>query len=242
MTNTGTALTGNLDAWIARFLGFLDLGGPVVAVLMAMSIFALAVTLLKLYQFRAVRIGDRSYIEPALSRFAAGETSQALAVLNSARNPIARVMETGILGESRASVSAETVREEVTRVANLYLVRLRSYLRGLEVIGTLSPLLGLFGTVLGMIDAFQQLESVGNQVNPGRPVARHLGGAADHAVGPHRAAIPTVAVATWLERRVDRLAADMEDAATRVFTIRLSAGAEQHETQSPGQPEPAHSG
>ncbi|HAD30684.1 MAG TPA: MotA/TolQ/ExbB proton channel family protein, partial [Methylophaga sp.] len=44
--------------------------------------------------------------------------------------------------------------------------QLRSYLRPLEVIASLSPLLGLFGTVLGMILAFQQMELAGSQIDP----------------------------------------------------------------------------
>ena len=215
------AVANGLDGWADRFFSFLAVGGPVVAVLLIISVFAMAITLVKLYQFWTIRIGRRDFIETALAQFAIGEPSRALAALKPARNPIARVMEAAIQGKASKATADETVREETSRVANFHLVRLRGYLRALEVIGTLSPLLGLFGTVLGMIDAFQQLEAVGNQVNP-TVLSRGIWEALLTTAVGLTVAIPTVAVATWLERKVDRLAADMEDAATRIFTIKIS--------------------
>jgi biopolymer transport protein ExbB len=215
------------NAVLARIDWLVTAGGPVVAVLMAMSVVAMAIVLVKLYQFASLRIGDRRFIEPALAAHRRGEPQKALALLAPARNPIARVLETAIRAEARPQIPEETVREEVARVANLYLERLRSYLRGLEVIGTLSPLLGLFGTVLGMIAAFQQLESAGNQVNASL-LSRGIWEALLTTAVGLTIAIPTVAAATWLERRVDRLAHDMEDAATKIFTAALSRSPEEH--------------
>jgi len=154
-----------LDQIAMRAESLLDAGGPVVAILFLVSILALAIVLLKLWQFRSARVGRRRFIAPALTHVARGEADKALAVLVVERNPIARVLETAIRGQVRVGVAEATLREEVVRVANFHLERLRSYLRALEVIGTLSPLLGLFGTVLGMIAAFKELEAAGNQVN-----------------------------------------------------------------------------
>src|SRR3546814_3183218 len=52
------------------------------------------------------------------------------------------------------------------RCGNEALEGLRGQLGALEVIGSVSPLLGLFGTVLGMIEAFRQLAEAGSQVSP----------------------------------------------------------------------------
>jgi biopolymer transport protein ExbB len=225
-TSVSTGLSAvSADDILARIAWLVEAGGPVVAILMAMSVVAMAIILVKLYQFWTVRIGDRRFIEPALAEHRRGAPEKALAVLSPARNPIARVLETAIRAEARMRAADETVREEVVRVANLYLERLRSYLRALEVIGTLSPLLGLFGTVLGMIAAFQQLEAAGNQVNAGL-LSRGIWEALLTTAVGLTVAIPTVAAATWLERRVDRLAHDMEDAATKIFTAVLSRSPE----------------
>ena len=121
------------------------------------------------------------------------------------------------------------VREEMQRVGARELESLRSHLRVLEVIGTLSPLLGLFGTVLGMIEAFRRLEEAGSRVDPAILSGGIWEALLTTAIGL-AVAIPAVAALNWLERKVERLRHDMEDCATRLFTMgRLRAGAERME-------------
>jgi biopolymer transport protein ExbB len=113
------------------------------------------------------------------------------------------------------------IREEVMRYGGDVLQSMRGWFRPLEVVASLAPLLGLFGTVLGMISAFQQLEAAGNQVNPailsGGIWVALLTTAAGLAV-----AMPVVVILNWLERRVDRLAHEMDDCVTQIFTQDLS--------------------
>ena len=78
---------------------------------------------------------------------------------------IARVMETALRGRQLGAADG-AVREEVERVARVKLDGLESGLPFLSLIATISPLLGLLGTVLGMIEAFQQLETAGDRVDP----------------------------------------------------------------------------
>ena len=63
-------------------------------------------------------------------------------------------------------MSPTDIDTEVSRVGSREIKELERYLRGLEVIANLSPLLGLLGTVLGMIKAFSKLESAGTKVDP----------------------------------------------------------------------------
>ena len=149
----------------------------------------------------------------------AGDLDNTFSILANTRNPTARVLEVAIRGQVEPNLNEDTIREEVTRVAAGHLRNLRAYFRGLEVIATLSPLIGLLGTVIGMIEAFQQLEAAGSRANPailsGGIWVALLTTAAGLAV-----AIPTVAVLNWLEGTVEQLRHDMEDAVTQVFTYR----------------------
>lgn len=199
----------------------LGAGGPVVGILIAMSVVALAIILLKLVQFRTVRLGERRFVGDAVRLYRSGDIAEALARLGGARNPIARVMEVAIHGLRRRNVSEQILREEITRVAGEHIDRLRSHLRALEVIASLSPLLGLFGTVLGMIEVFQAMERAGSQVSPAVLSGGIWEALLTTAVGL-AVAIPVVAVVNWLDAAVDRLAADMESAVTRLFTFELS--------------------
>jgi biopolymer transport protein ExbB len=192
-------------------------GGPVVAVLLAFSVLLVAIVLLKLYQFAALQVRSRRFVDPALGAFARGDARGSLEILSRSRNPIARVMEAAIRGRQQPHRPEAAVREEVSRVASSQLTQLGSNLRGLETIGTLSPLLGLLGTVLGMIRAFQRLEEAGTRVDPAVLSGGIWEALLTTAVGL-AVAIPALAALSFLEGEVERVRRDMGDATTRLFT------------------------
>ncbi|RFA24658.1 flagellar motor protein MotA [Alkalilimnicola ehrlichii] len=208
-----------------RLQSLIETGGPVVAILLALSVVALAVILLKLWQFIAIRIGSRKFIDQALHRWREGNAKEALAALDGVRNPIAGVMALAMRGRMDKNVPESVVREEASRVAVENIETLRGQFRILEVIGALSPLLGLLGTVLGMIEAFRQLEMAGSQVDPALLSGGIWVALLTTAVGL-AVAIPVVAALNALERVLDRFRHRMEDAVTQVFTIPLPSGGE----------------
>lgn len=215
-----------------RALDLLAAGGPVVVILLAMSVLAVAITLVKLWQFRSVRIGDRATARKALVLYRSGRRREAVTLAEGSRNPVARTLALAIRGRDRRDLSEATVREEVVRAGSEVLEALRGYLRPLEVIASLAPLLGLFGTVLGMIEAFQQLEQAGSRINPAILSGGIWEALLTTAVGL-AVAMPTVAVVNWLERRVDRLAHEMDNVVTQAFTEDLahaSAAEKDHAT------------
>lgn len=198
-------------------LSMLQRGGPVVWILLAMSFFALTLIIAKVVQFWRLRIATQQFLEDSLRHWRRGhwqEANKTLAKLP--RQPVARVMDAamkGLLAEHKESV----VREEVTRIAKNHIEKLRGWMRPLELIANLSPLLGLLGTVLGMIEAFQKLESAGNQVDPALLSGGIWQALLTTAVGLV-VAIPALVAHQWLDRRVERCAHLMEDCTTRVFT------------------------
>lgn len=197
----------------------LQAGGPVVWLLLAMSMVALTVALAKLWQFAAARMGDERAAEQAIARYRAGDMAGALRLAEASPNPVAQTLARALLGR-RQGLPDAAVREEVTRFGNAALETCRDWFRLLEVVATLAPLLGLFGTVLGMIDAFQQLEAAGNQVDPAILSGGIWEALLTTAVGL-AVAMPTVALLNWLERRVERTAHAMDRVVTAVFTVDL---------------------
>lgn len=118
-----------------------------------------------------------------------------------------------------ARLTAEQAREETERVARRSLADARRGLRVLEVISTVAPLLGLLGTVLGMIVAFQALQTSGSQAD-----ASVLAGGIWEALLTTAAgmavAIPAALALAWFEAVIDRVASDLEDLLARVFLAR----------------------
>ncbi|MBK1725508.1 MotA/TolQ/ExbB proton channel family protein [Halorhodospira neutriphila] len=200
-----------------RLLAVVDNGGPVLILLALLSVFTLTLILLKLWQFSAARLHDRRTMAQALASWHAEEPGQALQRLAASRHIGAEPLAAAMRGRLDPEADEARLREEVTRLASGRLEQLRAYLRGLEAIGALSPLLGLLGTVLGMIEAFRQLEAAGSQVDPAM-----LSGGIWEALLTTAAgialAIPAVAALTWLERVVERFRHRLEDAVTQVFT------------------------
>ena len=192
-------------------------GGPVLYILAGLSVLALALVVMKLIHFTQVRAWNSRAAERALALWQGGRPREALALLERSPDPVSRVVETAVRGRLMPQASEALVREEVARVATQALETLKSGLRFLALVASLSPLLGLLGTVIGMIDAFQALEQAGSRVDPsilsGGIWVALLTTAAGLIV-----AIPAAAAHHWLEGRVEAIARRMEDGATRIFT------------------------
>ncbi|MCP5418039.1 MAG: MotA/TolQ/ExbB proton channel family protein [Chromatiaceae bacterium] len=200
-----------------RLEALLAAGGPVALILLLLSTVAIAVVLLKWWQFRHLRITSPEPVNGALDCWQRRDSDAAIERLADARQPTARLVHLALINLRRPGINQADLREELTRVASAALENLRSHLRTLEVIATLSPLLGLLGTVLGMIEAFQQLENAGSQLDPGLLSGGIWQALLTTALGLG-VAIPVVLAHSWLERQVERCRHAMEDAVTRVFT------------------------
>ncbi len=225
IASTDSVTQGPFD----QLLQWLSDGGPVLYVLAVISVITLAIILVKLFQF--MRISNRRFVETALEDARAAKTNEALVTLTSRSDPVARVTAAALHGLLDPTLSEETVKEEVERVASLELDNLRSGLRTLALIATLSPLIGLLGTVLGMINAFQALEAAGSRVDPailsGGIWVALLTTAAGLIV-----AIPAAAAHSWFDGVIYRYRRSMEDAATQVLTLKFRTTQNTNNTSS----------
>ncbi|MEM8868944.1 MAG: MotA/TolQ/ExbB proton channel family protein [Pseudomonadota bacterium] len=183
--------------WLrTQMFSVVETGGPVVAILLVLSILSLAVILWKLWQFTELGVGRQARLRAALRHWDAGRVADARALLAESRNQLApnllRALENG--AGAKARIEAEV---------SAALERLEKAFRVLDSIAQIAPLLGLFGTVLGMIDAFQALQEAGDNVDPsllaGGIWVALLTTAAGLAV-----AIPTSVALTFFESRVAR--------------------------------------
>jgi biopolymer transport protein ExbB len=138
---------------IATLVQTLAKGGPVMIPLLACSIVALAVVVERLMFWW--RQGDQRAALRALELAERGKLDEALEVARRASGPSARVVAAGLAERQVAATIA------MEAAAQAEVGRLRSYLAVLDTIITLSPLLGLLGTVTGMIAAFGILSTTG---------------------------------------------------------------------------------
>lgn len=173
-----------------------DLGGPVVMLLLAVSVLTMTVVLYKLWQFSAAGVGRHQALSAAVAAWDAGAETEARAKLAQSTSYLA-----GLVGQSFSSTKAQT--ERLQAEAEARFTRLESGFRLLDNVAQLSPLLGLFGTVLGMIEAFQALQDAGAQVDPSILAGGIWVALLTTAVGLV-VAMPTALVLAWLEGRMQR--------------------------------------
>ncbi len=151
---------------ISGILFLFNSGGPVVVVLAAISVVALTMSLYKIWQFAVNRVGRHKVALQAIDLWLENSRQEAYDMVASHRSPLSKVVAHAMRGLTHANTNIAAVREDVTRVALAELHELRRYLRGIEVIAQSAPLLGLLGTVIGMIEAFNKLAASGTAVNP----------------------------------------------------------------------------
>ena len=206
-----------VEGSVARVAAFLDAGGPVVWLLLAISVGALSVVLMKLWQFFRLRPEHNDELPQALSAWRKGQHEKAWSMLNGERFS-SGVVALAMRELARGDTDQATLKEELERVALARLNVLRAQLPALEVIGTLTPLLGLLGTVLGMIAAFRAMELAGNQVDPAVLSGGIWQALLTTAMGL-AIAIPVMAAYNWMDRKTQRVAELINDAVTQVFTL-----------------------
>lgn len=191
-------------------------GGPIILLLAVMSVFSLALIVFKIVQLLPVTKGAANR-DAALASFEAGNREDARRKAEVGSAPADRVLAFAIkaLGDGRSGTPLMT---ELMRRGNEELTRMTSHIRLLELIAMISPLLGLLGTVLGMIQSFQELEMAEGAAN-----ASVLAGGIWQALLTTAAgllvAIPAAVGASLLSGRAERGAQLIEGAISQLMLI-----------------------
>ncbi|MEM8986043.1 MAG: MotA/TolQ/ExbB proton channel family protein [Pseudomonadota bacterium] len=195
-----------------------ELGGPVLILLLIVSILTLSLVLLKLLQYKWARVGKRKRLQDAINEWDAGDKKAARAALGRSRHFLAPVVELGMNLEGRSGVQGRLESEAERRLAPL-----EGGFRILDTVAQLAPLLGLLGTVLGMIEAFQALQDAGTQVDPSL-LAGGIWVALMTTAAGLSVAMPTSVALSWFEARIDAERAFAEYAFATLTTPTRSGG------------------
>ncbi|UWQ35267.1 MotA/TolQ/ExbB proton channel family protein (plasmid) [Leisingera sp. M527] len=191
-------------------------GGPVIALLALMSLLSITVIAVKLIQLWPVRSGTVAR-EQALTLWKGGDRKQAQDSIAAGKSPADRVMAYAMQA-LQEGLRGPLLQDELQRRGNEEVSRMNSLIRLLELIAMVSPLLGLLGTVLGMIQSFQELELAQGAAN-----ASVLAGGIWQALLTTAAgllvAIPAAVAAGLFAARIDTAAQAIESAAGRLLLI-----------------------
>ena len=203
------------DKIFSSLADFFELGGPVVVLLIVVSVITLTIILFKIFQFTASAVGNNQVLYSELRKLVTASEDQVERTLTGSRNIFAPM----ILDATNCDKTDEALKR-LQAAAEIRFVKLESGFRFLDTVVQLAPLLGLFGTVLGMIEAFQALQAAGTQVDPSLLAGGIWVALLTTAVGLI-IAIPTAMSLAWLESRVEKERVFFDWAIALVFESKI---------------------
>ncbi len=187
-------------------------GGLLMWIIAACSVGALAVLFERLWSLRRARVAPRGFIATLRELVAKGQSDQALLLSQNNSSSMAAVAA-AVLAHAQAGRAA--MKEAAQEVGRREATSLERFLGVIGTVAAIAPLLGLLGTVTGMIRVFQDVTSQG------------VGNPADLASGIWEAlittayglmvAIPALVAYRYLLSRADSLVMEMEEEASALI-------------------------
>lgn len=203
-------------------LDIIVLGGPLMIPIVLCSVVALAVTLERWWYLHRCSIDTDDLMDDIKLAVQAGKYLEAMQIAKRSRGPVAAVVAAGIAYYDR---DQEELRNHMDEVGQFEVAKLERRIPVLELIVAVAPMLGLLGTVTGLIDCFNVLAALQGL---GEPTALSAGVAEaliTTAAGLF-VAIPTMIANSFLSNRIDRLVADMNKRESELFNVLMESRGE----------------
>lgn len=195
-------------------LEFIQQGGSVMYILLGLSVLSLTIVFERAWSLRrsvVIPLKDVQLIEKSVRD---GDVKQAMTVCQSHNTAMSRILWVALANRGvRRSVMKEIL-EESGRQEVAHLDR---YIGVLGLVAAIAPLLGLLGTVIGMIEVFQQISLVG--VGKADVLAGGISKALNTTAFGLVVAIPSIVAYRFYESRVDRFVIEIEAHALRFVEL-----------------------
>lgn len=196
-------------------LQILSMGGFTMYVLLFCSVLSLGVIIDRLISYaRKSRVKRPVFMDRIREELRNKNVEKALEICRDTEAPFAKVVQAGLEKAGRTEKTVSGVMERQTAIEEGKLERLTSIV---ATIGNIAVYIGLFGTVLGIIRAFQDISAAGSG---GMDVV--IGGVAEALITTATGlavAVPSVVLFNYFSRRIERFVADMELAASETSEL-----------------------
>jgi biopolymer transport protein ExbB len=190
-------------------------GGILMWPIMLCSIVALAIAIERFFSLRRATIDTREFMDTMRTVLRQNRIQEAIGICDETDGPIARITKAGLLKHKRSKAD---IREAIEDQGHLEIPRLERYLSALATCANVAPLLGLLGTVSGMIKAFAQIQHKQGQVNPS-DLAEGIGNALVTTAAGLTVAIPTLVVYNYFVSRVENMIVEMEISSSELVEL-----------------------
>lgn len=193
-------------------------GGPIMWPILICSIWALAVVIERLWVLNRIKIDADRFLRSVLEKVKQHKIKEALADCDATKSPVGQILRAGILKEGR---TRQEIKEAIEDAALYEVPLVEKNLNVLATIAHVSPLLGLLGTVTGMVTCFQIIQVKTTSTHPVSPgdLAGGIWEALLTTVFGLVVAIPAFIAYNYLVSRVNSIILDMERASSELVNL-----------------------
>lgn len=193
-------------------------GGPLMYLIIFCSVLSLAVIIERIYHLYRAKIDTEKFMDGITDTLKRNKVMETITMCERTPGPIAHILKAGILKHNR---SRGEIKEAIEDAALHEVPRLEKNLGVLATIAHITPLLGLLGTVIGMVEAFRVIQEKSSSVTSISPgdLAGGIWQALLTTVGGLVVAIPTFVAYNYLVSRVDGFVLDMEKSASNLVNM-----------------------
>lgn len=193
-------------------------GGPIMYLIALTSVIGFAVVIERLYHLYRARIDTKKFMEGISGALRRNRVMEAIEMCDQTPGPIASILKAGILKHDRPK---QEIKESIEEAGLHEIPRLEKNLGILGTVANIAPLLGLLGTVTGMVKAFQVVQQKAGALNPVSPgdLAGGIWEALLTTVFGLIVAIPAIVAYNYLVTKVDSFVLEMESSATELINL-----------------------
>ncbi|MGI6567230.1 MAG: MotA/TolQ/ExbB proton channel family protein [Firmicutes bacterium] len=190
-------------------------GGPVMIPLLLCSVLVVAVSLERLVYLLRCRVDTEDLMDDIKLALQQGKILEAIQIAKKTRGPVAAVLAAGIAHYDK---DKQFIRERLEEVAHEEVFRMERRLGLLDAIITAAPLLGLLGTVTGIINSFQVIAAVGG-LDDTLALSSGIAEALITTAAGLIIAIPGTLIYSYLSGLIDRLVVDINKRSSELLAI-----------------------
>lgn len=181
--------------------------------LIATSVFGVAIILERFWSLRESYVIPQNLMEDVKKLVGSGSIKRDAVEALRVNSPLGEIMAVAIENQNS---SLEIIKDSIEEAGSQVSYKLERYLGALSTISTVAPLLGLFGTIIGMVELFSSFTSSGHDV---AVFARGISIALYNTAGGIVVAVPAMIAFRFFRSKVDHLVNEMEQQALHLVEI-----------------------
>ena len=204
--------------WEMNLWNLILSGGPLMWPILLCSLFALTIVIERILFFQSITIDSIKLKRQIMELVKNNKIKEAVALCEGMSSPVAKIFKAGLV---KFGSGREEIKDNIEDASLFEIPKLEARLSTLATIGHISPLLGLLGTVTGMVSCFHTIQLRAASLNPVSPgdLSGGIWEALITTVAGLMVAIPTFVAYNYLVGRVNDFVSEMERAATGIVNF-----------------------